>query len=141
MLQRSPSYVLALPGHDPVADLLRKVLPKKAAYAAIRWKNVLLTIGTYKLSRRAPKFVRAALRKGAQLQLPKGYDVDTHFNPRYEPVGPAPVHRARRRPVQEHQARRCFGRDRPDRDASPRRASGLHRATSWRRTSSLPRPA
>ena len=85
MLQRSPSYVLALPGHDPVADLLRKVLPKKAAYAAIRWKNVLLTVGTYQLSRRAPKFMRAALRKGAQLQLPKGYDVDTHFNPRYSP--------------------------------------------------------
>jgi monooxygenase len=85
MLQRSPSYVLALPGHDPIADLLRKVLPKKAAYAAIRWKNVMLTMGTYQLSRRRPKFVRAALRKLAQKQLPEGYDVDTHFNPRYSP--------------------------------------------------------
>ena len=86
MLQRSPSYVLALPGHDPVADLLRKVLPKKAAYAAIRWKNVMLTIGTYQLSRR-----RAEVRAGGcyassrSWQLPKGYDVDTHFNPRYDP--------------------------------------------------------
>ncbi len=85
MLQRSPSYVLALPGHDPVADLMRKVLPKKAAYAMIRWKNVLLTIGTYQLSRRWPKLVRKALRKLAQMQLPKDYDVDTHFNPRYNP--------------------------------------------------------
>ncbi len=85
MLQRSPSYVLALPSRDPVADVLRKVLPKKAAYAAVRWKNVMLTILTFQLSRRAPKFMRAALRKGAQLQLPKGYDVDTHFNPRYSP--------------------------------------------------------
>ena len=85
MLQRSPSYVLALPSRDPVADVLRKVLPKKAAYAAVRWKNVMLTILTFQLSRRAPKFMRAALRKGAQLQLPRGYDVDTHFNPHYSP--------------------------------------------------------
>src|SRR3954453_18802113 len=40
MLQRSPSYVLALPGQDPIANLLRKVLPAKVAYPIVRWKNV-----------------------------------------------------------------------------------------------------
>ncbi len=85
MLQRSPSYVLALPPRDPIADLLRKLLPKHAAYAAVRRKNVFLTTLTYQLSRRWPRVIRALIRKGAQLQLPKGYDVDTHFNPRYSP--------------------------------------------------------
>ena len=85
MLQRSPSYVLALPPRDAIADLLRKLLPKHAAYAAVRRKNVFLTTLTYQLSRRWPRVIRALIRKGAQLQLPKGYDVDTHFNPRYSP--------------------------------------------------------
>jgi len=85
MLQRSPSYVVSLPSRDPVADLLRRVLPRKAAYALVRWKNVLLTSLSFNLSRRAPRFMRALIRKGAQMQLPDGYDVDTHFNPRYSP--------------------------------------------------------
>src|SRR3954449_9805878 len=85
MLQRSPSYVLALPGRDPVADLLRRLLPAKVAYPVMRWKNVTLATLVYQLSRRAPRFVRALIRKQVQLQVPRDYDVDTHFNPRYAP--------------------------------------------------------
>jgi cation diffusion facilitator CzcD-associated flavoprotein CzcO len=29
--------------------------------------------------------MKKALRKGLELQLPKGYDIDTHFTPRYDP--------------------------------------------------------
>jgi cation diffusion facilitator CzcD-associated flavoprotein CzcO len=85
MLQRSPSYVLALPGRDPVADLMRKVLPKKAAYAAIRWKNIMVSSAFYRLSRRRPQLVRRWIRAGTVKALPDGYDVDTHFRPRYNP--------------------------------------------------------
>ena len=85
MLQRSPSYVLALPGRDPVADLIRKRLSAKRAYAIVRWKNVLLTTLNYQLSRRRPNLVRRLIRALAKLQLPDGYDVDTHFNPTYNP--------------------------------------------------------
>ena len=42
MLQRSPSYILSLPGRDPLADFLRRKLPAKVAYPIVRWKNVLL---------------------------------------------------------------------------------------------------
>ena len=42
MLQRSPSYVVSLPGSDPIADFLRRRLPAKVAYPIVRWKNVLL---------------------------------------------------------------------------------------------------
>jgi cation diffusion facilitator CzcD-associated flavoprotein CzcO len=85
MLQRSPSYVLALPNRDPIAVLLRRLLPDRAAYSAVRWKNVILGLGLFKLSRRAPGLMRRLLRKGVERRLPAGYEIDTHFKPRYEP--------------------------------------------------------
>ena len=63
------------------------------------------------------------------------------LQPALRPVGPAHVHRARRRPVQEHQARRRLGRHRPDRDLHRERASSSRRARSSRRTSSSRPPA
>jgi monooxygenase len=85
MVQRSPSYVTSLPSADPIADLLRRVLPERAAYSATRWKNVLVTSGFYQLSRRRPEFFKGMLRKGALKALPPGFDVDTHFAPAYAP--------------------------------------------------------
>ena len=85
MLQRSPSYVMALPAGDPVADLLRRVLPEQAAYRAIRWKNIKTSTAIYGLSRRFPAQVRGLLRKAAVKQLPAGFDVDTHLTPTYAP--------------------------------------------------------
>ena len=85
MLQRSPSYVVSLPARDPVADLLRRVLPAKAAYPIVRWKNVLMTTVFFQLSRRAPRMIKALIRKGVERHLPRDYDVDPHFKPRYDP--------------------------------------------------------
>ena len=85
MLQRSPTYIVALPGRDPIADFLRSKLPPRVAYPIVRWKNVTLQATMYGLSRRAPRFMRKVLRRGVERQLPPGYDVDTHFNPRYDP--------------------------------------------------------
>jgi cation diffusion facilitator CzcD-associated flavoprotein CzcO len=85
MLQRSPTYILTLPMRDPVADLLRRFLPENAAHRIVRWKNILVSMGIYQLSRRAPAFTRRLLRQGAAKSLPQGYEVDKHFNPRYQP--------------------------------------------------------
>jgi monooxygenase len=85
MLQRSPSYVVTVPAVDPIANGLRRLLPDRLAYPITRWKNVVLTTLMYQLSRRRPRLVRAAIRAGLKHQLPKGYDVDTHFKPRYQP--------------------------------------------------------
>jgi cation diffusion facilitator CzcD-associated flavoprotein CzcO len=85
MLQRSPTYVISRPAVDPIARVLRRLLPQKPAYAAIRWKNVVLMLASYKASRRWPGAIRRIVRRGAQAQLPEGYDVDTHFKPRYNP--------------------------------------------------------
>jgi monooxygenase len=85
MLQRSPSYIVSLPAKDPVARVLRRILPARIAYPILRWKNVLMTQGSFVLSRRWPGLAKALIRKGVQRQLPRGYDVDTHFNPSYNP--------------------------------------------------------
>jgi monooxygenase len=85
MLQRSPSYILSMPAKDAVADTLRDKLPAGVAYPIIRWKNVLLTMLMFQLSRRVPSVVKSVLRKGVTAQLPEGYDVDKHFKPRYNP--------------------------------------------------------
>ena len=63
MLQRSPSYVVTLPAEDPIARLLQRALPPKAAYALVRWKNVLLMMGTFNMSRWKPDFVSQSFYK------------------------------------------------------------------------------
>jgi monooxygenase len=85
MLQRSPSYLVALPGHDVVADALRKVLPPGAANRLARAKNIVLTQGFYQLARRRPQRVRKILRSFAVRALGDPAYVDEHFKPRYEP--------------------------------------------------------
>ncbi len=85
MLQRSPTYIISLPAEDPVAKLLRRFLPAKVSYPIMRWKNVLMTMASFQLARRRPKAMKAFLRKGLERQLPAGYDIDTHFNPSYNP--------------------------------------------------------
>jgi len=85
MLQRSPSYVVSLPAEDPLAKRARRLLPSRWAYALIRWKNVLLTMLSFQLSRKRPDVMKRLLRKGLEHRLPAGYDIDTHFNPRYNP--------------------------------------------------------
>ena len=85
MLQRSPSYVVSLPARDRVADFLRRRLSDRVAYAIVRWKNVVRTMLSFELSRRRPELMKKLLRRGLQLQLPGGFDIDTHFNPRYNP--------------------------------------------------------
>jgi cation diffusion facilitator CzcD-associated flavoprotein CzcO len=85
MLQRSPSYIAALPAKNPLTGLLRRVLPGGRANRAIRWFNAIMTQLFFHVSRRFPGLVKRLLRAGLRARLPKGYDIDTHFTPRYDP--------------------------------------------------------
>jgi cation diffusion facilitator CzcD-associated flavoprotein CzcO len=85
MLQRSPSYVVTLPGSDPIANTFRRFLPERVAHGLIRTKNVALTTLFYRLSRRRPETVARLLRRAAAKRLPPGYEVDVHFKPTYQP--------------------------------------------------------
>ncbi len=85
MLQRSPTYVASMPAADSVAQFLHRFLPARAVYPIVRWKNVLGQLAIYKLSRTRPGILKKFLRRGVERMLPPGYDVDTHFSPRYNP--------------------------------------------------------
>jgi len=85
MLQRSPSYILSVPAVDHIAERLRRFLPEGLAHRILRWKNILVSTVLYQLSRRRPEFMKGLFRKIAVGNLPAGYDVDTHFKPKYEP--------------------------------------------------------
>src|SRR5262249_4012037 len=85
MLQRSPSYVLALPSKDMVAEWLRGKVPVGLAYTIVRWKNVLVAMYLYRQSRGKPQKIKSWLLGLAQKALGPDYDVSKHFNPRYNP--------------------------------------------------------
>jgi monooxygenase len=85
MLQRSPSYIGALPDVDPIAQQVNKVLPEKAAHVVNRWKAIAFATAQYQLARKFPKYMRKTLLTMAQRRLPEGYDVEKHFGPRYNP--------------------------------------------------------
>jgi cation diffusion facilitator CzcD-associated flavoprotein CzcO len=85
MLQRSPTYVVARPDVDAVANALRKVLPAPAAYALTRTKNTLLQQVMYRWMRRHPDKARDLLVDQVGKALGPDYDVATHFTPTYDP--------------------------------------------------------
>ena len=85
MLQRSPTYIASVPSDNPVVGALQKVLPEKVAGAAVRWAHALGAQALYELSQRYPRPVKKLLRLGLRLQLPRGYDIETHFTPSYDP--------------------------------------------------------
>ncbi|ENX37605.1 flavin-containing monooxygenase [Acinetobacter courvalinii] len=85
MLQRSPTYMVSFPAVDPIAGLLNKVLGYERAYPIIRKKNISLNRTLYKACRNYPQVMKKLLIADVRRRLPKGYDVETHFTPRYNP--------------------------------------------------------
>jgi monooxygenase len=85
MLQRSPTYIMTLPGEDPIAKVIRRVLPEKAAYSVIRWKNVAMQGVFFQLSRRAPGLIKRVVAATVKRQLPDDVPLDPHFTPSYDP--------------------------------------------------------
>ncbi|MBV8181377.1 MAG: NAD(P)/FAD-dependent oxidoreductase [Mycobacterium sp.] len=85
MLQRSPTYLFSASKYSKSADVLRKVLPSRVAHLIIRQRNALLEGVIWFLARKTPGFIRWLIRRVAISNLPEGYDVDTHFKPRYNP--------------------------------------------------------
>ncbi len=85
MLQRSPTYVVARPAEDALANKLRQKLPARLAYHMIRWRNVLLGMYFFQLCRRKPERAKQLILGGVRHALGPDYDIGTHFTPRYNP--------------------------------------------------------
>lgn len=85
MLQRSPTYFIARPNSDELADTLRSLdVPDEWTHDIVRRKQLREQRLLDRLSRSVPDQLRAELQKGAEEQLPEGFDM-THFTPRYRP--------------------------------------------------------
>jgi monooxygenase len=85
MLQRSPTYIISMPGQDAIANRLRSLLPAKWAYRLSRWKNIGLMMYVYQLAQRRPNYVKNGLISKIREALGPDYDVETHFTPSYNP--------------------------------------------------------
>jgi monooxygenase len=85
MLQRSPTYIFALPSRDVIADKFRQWFPSTIAHRLIRTKNVLLSMYLYNRARRKPEATKDTIIKMAAKQLGPDFDVGKHLTPRYKP--------------------------------------------------------
>ena len=84
MLQRTPTWVTALPRRDRVRDVVRRVVPGRVGDDVVRYKNVLTTMAFYQLSRRRPAVARALLARGAARAL-GSEEMAEHFTASYDP--------------------------------------------------------
>ncbi len=84
MLQRSPSYIMNLPSEDIVANTLRKFLPSQTAHMLSRWKNILINIAFYTISRWYPQKIKGFLKRKIEKTLGERYD-ERDFDPAYNP--------------------------------------------------------
>lgn len=85
MLQRSPTYIVSRPARDAVADALHRIMSAGAAHRLARWKNVLLQWFFYNLAQKRPEKTKQKIKNLVREELGAGYDVQTHFTPRYNP--------------------------------------------------------
>ncbi|MGY4103207.1 flavin-containing monooxygenase [Nocardia sp. R16R-3T] len=85
MLQRSPTYIAALPADDPVAVGMKYArVPEKIAYRAGRARNIALQRASFRLSRTNPELSKKLLLAAVRMQLGKQFDM-RHFTPSYNP--------------------------------------------------------
>jgi cation diffusion facilitator CzcD-associated flavoprotein CzcO len=84
MLQRSPTYVVALPAVDKISAALQKVLPDGLVYRLARGRNIAIQRLLYAAARRRPKLVRKLVLAGVRRQLGPGADL-SNFTPKYDP--------------------------------------------------------
>ena len=84
MVQRSPSYIVSRPSVDFIAEWLKRWLPPRAAYAATRWKNVVLTAFFYRLARRRPDRVARKLIELVRRDIGERFN-PADFTPPYKP--------------------------------------------------------
>ncbi|WP_433713828.1 flavin-containing monooxygenase [Nocardia sp. CA-084685] len=85
MLQRSPTWISAVPGRDKLADKIREKLSPQLAHRVIRTKNILFNIGFYQYCRRRPEAARKLLTGLTTRILKDQQAVAEHFTPEYDP--------------------------------------------------------
>jgi len=84
MLQRSPTYVMAVPDQDAPTRWVTRLFSRRRAAAILRWTGILGEIALFRFARRFPDLSRRLIITGARRRLPDGFE-RRHLNPRYDP--------------------------------------------------------
>lgn len=84
MLQRSPTYIAAVPSIDKLYVKMKKVMPEKIAYSLTRVRNIGMQRLIYKLASEKPELMKKLLLKNVRMRVGKDIDMK-HFTPNYNP--------------------------------------------------------
>lgn len=85
MVQRSPTYVVAMPGESRLAHFLHRNLPEMLAYRIVRLIKILLQRFSFWYCRRFPAHAKAKIIDAVRQALGPRFDVEKHFTPNYNP--------------------------------------------------------
>jgi monooxygenase len=85
MLQRTPTYLMSVPGRDVAFQAAKRLLGPARAHRLTRRRNLWLDSLSYRAMRRFPSRATKLLLSSVAKHLPEGYEVDTHFRPPYKP--------------------------------------------------------
>lgn len=85
MVQRSPTYIVAMPGESKFAHFMHRNLPDMVAYRLVRLVKILLQRVSFWYCRTFPEKAKQKIIEGAREALGQGFDVDKHFTPPYNP--------------------------------------------------------
>jgi monooxygenase len=84
MLQRSPTYIAALPNKDKIARFIKIIFPGTIAHKLIRAKNIFADMLFYNLCKKHPKTMKKMVLKGIKKEL-GDLPLEPHFTPNYKP--------------------------------------------------------
>ena len=85
MLQRSPTYVISVPGKDSDQGPTHPLVGRSGPTPSPAGRTSPSSPRSTGSAGARPDLVRKVVRKANVAQLPPGYAVDTHFNPKYDP--------------------------------------------------------
>lgn len=84
MLQRSPSYFVSSPrSKDPLFNAIRALGAEKLAFRLTYYKYILRFVFVYWMCKTFPNSIKGLLMRKIKEEVPKDFDVQTHFNPSY----------------------------------------------------------
>ncbi|MBD3729629.1 MAG: NAD(P)/FAD-dependent oxidoreductase [Sphingomonadales bacterium] len=84
MLQRTPTWMIARPARDAIANFLRRILPGETAYRLTRMKNIWFQRMLFKRAKTKPGKVADFLTKETRKLLGDKY-TERDFKPPYDP--------------------------------------------------------
>ena len=86
MLQRSPTFFFVRPNANELADSLRELdVPEEWTHEIVRRRILHDQAEATQLALEYPNEARELLLEAIRPLLPEGFDIDTHFNPSYDP--------------------------------------------------------